>query len=63
MALSVEKCKFAQKKVEYLGYEVTPTGIKPLPRKLQVAELLHEILEIEVDLASSHLYSILVHPW
>ena len=35
MALSIEKCKFNQSKVDYLGYEVTPTGIRPLPRKLQ----------------------------
>ena len=34
MALSVEKCKFAKNQVDYLGYSVTPTGIKPLPRKL-----------------------------
>ena len=35
MALSIEKCKFNQAKVDYLGYEVTDTGIRPLPRKLE----------------------------
>ena len=34
MALSLDKCKFGQGKVEYLGYSVTPSGIRPLDRKL-----------------------------
>ena len=34
MALSIDKCTFAQKQVDYLGYRVTTSGIKPLPRKL-----------------------------
>ena len=34
MALSLDKCKFGQSQVEYLGYSVTPSGIKPLDRKL-----------------------------
>ena len=35
MALSVEKCLFGKDSVDYLGYEVTKTGIRPLPKKLQ----------------------------
>ena len=35
MALSIEKCLFGKESVDYLGYEVTRTGIKPLPKKLQ----------------------------
>ena len=34
MALSIDKCKFGQDKVEYLGYSVTQSGIRPLDRKL-----------------------------
>ena len=35
MALSLEKCKFFQTSVSYLGYSVTKSGIRPLPAKLQ----------------------------
>ena len=35
MPLSLEKCEFIKENVEYLGYEVTASGIKPLPKKLQ----------------------------
>ena len=38
MALSVEKCLFGKQSVDYLGYQVTRTGIKPLPKKLQALE-------------------------
>ena len=31
MALSIDKCKFAQSEVDYLGYKVTKSGIRPLP--------------------------------
>ena len=34
MSLSLEKCKFGQSQVDYLGYSVTTSGILPLPRKL-----------------------------
>ena len=34
MALSIDKCKFGKKQVDYLGYSVTESGIKPLKRKL-----------------------------
>ena len=35
MALSIEKCLFGKDKVEYLGYEVSSSGIRPLEKKLQ----------------------------
>ena len=35
MALSLNKCKFNKTEVEYLGYQVTSTGIRPLPKKLE----------------------------
>ena len=38
MALSLEKCLFGKSQVDYLGYNVTPTGIKPLPKKLQALQ-------------------------
>ena len=34
MALSVDKCKFGQSQVKYLGYSVTASGIRPLQSKL-----------------------------
>ena len=34
MALSIDKCKFGKDKVEYLGYSVTQSGIRPLEKKL-----------------------------
>ena len=33
MPLSIEKCEFLKDKVEYLGYDVSSSGIKPLPKK------------------------------
>ena len=36
MALSIDKCKFGQSEVDYLGYHVTSTGIRLLKRKLDV---------------------------
>ena len=38
VALSIDKCTFAQKQVDYLGYRVTSSGIKPLPRKLSALD-------------------------
>ena len=38
MALSLEKCKFNQSEVDYLGYRVSASGIRPLPRKLQALQ-------------------------
>ena len=35
MALSVDKCKFGQSQVTYLGYTVSERGIKPLQAKLE----------------------------
>ena len=34
MALSIDKCKFGQSEVDYLGYRVNSGGIRPLERKL-----------------------------
>ena len=34
MALSIDKCKFSKSQVDYLGYTVSKSGIKPLPKKL-----------------------------
>ena len=42
MALSIDKCVFGKSKVDYLGYEVTSTGIRPLPRKLAALEAFPE---------------------
>ena len=33
--LKWEKCKFAQKEIEWLGYKLTQTGINPLNTKIQ----------------------------
>ena len=35
MALSIEKCLFGKDQVDYLGYHVSSSGIKPLQKKLQ----------------------------
>ena len=34
MSLSLDKCIFGKSEVEYLGYQVTTNGIRPLPKKL-----------------------------
>ena len=34
MALSIDKCKFGREQVDYLGYSVSESGIRPLARKL-----------------------------
>ena len=34
LVLSLSKCKFAAKEVEFLGYKVNSSGIKPLPNKI-----------------------------
>ena len=33
--LKCEKCKFAQKEIEWLGYKLTQTGISPINTKIQ----------------------------
>ena len=38
MPLSIDKCEFIKDSVEYLGYTVNSTGIRPLKRKLQALE-------------------------
>ena len=35
LTLSLDKCTFAQSTVDYLGYEVSGTGIRPLKRKTE----------------------------
>ena len=35
LAIKLDKCEFGVKSVEYLGYEVSEHGIKPLKRKVQ----------------------------
>ena len=36
LSINLKKCQIGQKKVEYLGYEVSHEGIKPLSRKVSV---------------------------
>jgi hypothetical protein len=31
--INAEKCRFGLKEIDYLGYIITPTGIKPNPKK------------------------------
>ena len=38
MALSIDKCKFGQSEVDYLGYRVSSRGIRPLPKKLDALD-------------------------
>ena len=35
MAISLDKCEWEQKQVEFLGYTVNETGLKPLPKTLE----------------------------
>ena len=42
MSLSLEKCIFGKSEVEYLGYNVTPSGIRPLPKKLDALDKFKE---------------------
>ena len=32
LKLNAEKCRFGLNEIDYLGYKVTPTGIKPNPK-------------------------------
>ena len=42
--LKREKCKFAQKEIEWLGYKLTQTGISPINTKIQaITEKLKEL--------------------
>ena len=38
LTLAVDKCEFGQSTVEYLGYQVSSTGIRPLKRKIDAIE-------------------------
>ena len=33
--MNAEKCRFGLNEIDYLGYIVTPTGVKPNPKKIQ----------------------------
>ena len=35
LCLALDKCVFGQPEVDYLGYRVSPTGIKPLSHKIE----------------------------
>ena len=35
LAIKLSKCEFGRKSVEFLGYEVSKEGIRPLNRKIQ----------------------------
>ena len=35
MAISLDKCIWEQPKVEYLGFEISESGLKPVPRKIE----------------------------
>ena len=35
MRLKVEKCDFAQREAEWLGFKLSPTAIKPIDEKIQ----------------------------
>ena len=36
LAMNLDKCIFAQPRIEYLGYLVSQEGITPLPRKVDI---------------------------
>ena len=35
MAISLNKCEWEQKQIDYLGYQISEKGLKPLPKKVQ----------------------------
>ena len=35
LAVSLDKCAFGQPSMDFLGYDVGPNGIKPLPKKVE----------------------------
>ena len=35
LAIKLQKCEFAKKKITWLGYEITPTGITPTKKKCE----------------------------
>ena len=36
--INAEKCRFGLKEIDYLGYMITPTGIKPNPKKIKAIQ-------------------------
>ena len=34
LAISLKKCRFGEQSIEFVGYNISREGIKPLPRKL-----------------------------
>ena len=38
LTLALDKCHFGQSSVDYLGYKVTATGIRPLRRKVEAIQ-------------------------
>ena len=36
--INAEKCRFGLKEIDYLGYIITPTGIKPNPKKIKAIQ-------------------------
>ena len=38
LTLALDKCHFGQSSVDYLGYQVTATGIRPLRRKVEAIQ-------------------------
>lgn len=38
LKLQLDKCEFLRKETEYLGHVITPNGIKPNPKKIQVIQ-------------------------
>jgi len=39
LKINAEKCRFGLNKIDYLGYMVTPEGIKPNPKKTRLLKL------------------------
>ena len=38
--MNAEKCRFGLNEIDYLGYIVTPSGVKPNPKKIQAIKAL-----------------------
>ena len=38
LTLALDKCEFGQPTIEYLGYQVSATGIRPLAKKVQAID-------------------------
>ena len=42
LKMNAEKCRFGLNEIDYLGYIVTPNGIKPNPKKIQAIKALEK---------------------